>query len=330
MIKLRKFFLFVGLLCIIFVGCTTESTPPPTQSPDSVSIHLGWFPGAGFLGFYAAVEQGFFADENIDVTLIHLSDFSEAEGIAQRVSDREIDFAMGTGVAVPQRQLEGLDIIPFATLFQFGGGTFFARADSGIITPADFEGRSVVVKTPIWQQRLELLLASVGLTLDDVEQVEEGSLDYFIDGNVDIGAGSVANEVVQVRLAGVDIVTFPTDEYGIEAVTGALYTATETLAENEELAVRFMRAVLNGYNWAFENPSDAVDLMLDAYPELAENSDFHYASLTAYIPLIKVPGVSIGTIDCEAWLTYAEFDELDSTDNICTTQIMDQVEVLED
>ena len=124
---------------------------------------------------------------------------------------------------------------------------FFAKADSGIMTPSDFVGRTVMVKTDSWKNRLELLLASNNLSLDDIVQVEEGDMELFINGEIEIAGGFVTNEVVQARLAGVEITTFPVYEYGVEEVTAVLYAHEDTLANQEDVAVRLTRATLKGW-----------------------------------------------------------------------------------
>src|SRR3989339_1001815 len=53
--------------CIMIFGCG-RSEPP--KSPDEVKLQLKWLHQAQFAGFYMAQEKGYYAKENIKVTLL--------------------------------------------------------------------------------------------------------------------------------------------------------------------------------------------------------------------------------------------------------------------
>ena len=51
---------------------TPRPTPPPTDdlSLTPVRVQLRWTLGAEFAGYVAAIEQGYFESEGLDVTLV--------------------------------------------------------------------------------------------------------------------------------------------------------------------------------------------------------------------------------------------------------------------
>jgi len=212
-----------------------------------------------------------------------------------------------------------------SSIFQFGPEAFFARADSGIVTPADLAGRRVVVKSPGWERLLEALLAREGLTLDDVDAAEGGfDMTPFFEGDVEVWGGYLNDEVVLARQQGLELVTLPLYEYGVTTIAQTVIVGQDALAENPDLAVRFLRASLRGWEWAVDNPTEAVDIMLEMFPELADERDFHLASFDAEIPLVRPPGARLGSIDCEVWLEHDLLVGLESTENLCTTEILEE------
>lgn len=309
-----------SLLVLLLASCGVLTTPTPSVTPEPISLKLNWQHGVQFLGFYIAQRQGYYAEEGLDVTIEPRLD---TQAIPELVAAGEYDFSVGGGI--PRAQGEGTAVTAIAAIYQFGPEAFFARTDSGIVTPADLAGRRVVIKSPSWELLLEALLEHEGLTLADVEAVP-GRFDMtpFIEGEVEVWAGFLNDEVVRARQQGLELVTIPVYEYGIPTVAQTVVTSQETLATAPNRTVRFLRASLRGWEWAVENPSEAVDIMLELYPDMAAEHDFHLASFDASIPLIRPPGTRLGSIDCEAWLAAVErHASLDSTEGLCTTTILE-------
>lgn len=315
------------MLVVVMVACTPQVAPTPiptaTPVPEAVTLQLNWEHNANFLGFYVALGKGFYEQEGLDVTIRALGEASDATSIPEQVADGGIEYAIGSRNLL-QAQSDGLPLTAISNIYKNGPGAFFARADSGIVTPADFAGRSVVVKGAAWQNVLEILLDSVNLTLDDVTPVE-GSFDMtpFLEGEVDVWAGFVTEEATRARQAGLELVTFPLYEYGIRSNPVTLYITHEYLDNNNDQVERFVRASLQGWQWAIENQEEAIDIMLASNPEL-EDREFHIASFDASIPLIIPPGVSLGSIDCQAWVQNAVLVDMDSYEGLCTTEIFEQ------
>ncbi len=65
--------------------------------------------------------------------------------------------------------------------------------------------------------------------------------------------------------------------------------------------------------------------MLQRFPEMAAEQDFHLDSFIASIPLIRPHGIRIGAIDCADWQAQELFSKLESAEGLCTTSILDTV-----
>jgi ABC-type nitrate/sulfonate/bicarbonate transport system substrate-binding protein len=120
-----------------------------------------------------------------------------------------------------------------------------------------------------------------------------------------------------------DLVILPLYEYGISTVAQTVVARQATLASDPDLAVRFLRASLRGWEWAVEHPTEAVDIMLALYPQMADERDFHLAAFDASIPLILPPGTRLGAIDCPAWRELDVLSNLPSTEGLCTTEVLE-------
>lgn len=145
----------------------------------------------------------------------------------------------------------------------------------------------------------------------------------FYDGEVVVWGGYLSDEVIRVRQNGIEVVTFPLHEYGIEGTTVTMFTSNDLLIEAPDKAIRFTRATLHGWTWAINHPSEAVDMMMAMFPDLPDGYEFLIASFDAYIPLVRPEGVEIGFIDCEKWVAQPGIVDLENVEGLCTENIFE-------
>ncbi|MBT4310151.1 MAG: ABC transporter substrate-binding protein [Anaerolineae bacterium] len=292
----KLFYLFLICTLATFAGCTSSPSQP---AADPVTVKLSWEDSVQFLGFYVAEDQGYYADENLDITLIPLAGTFEMDETPKMISSGEIDFGVGGTALVLAHQDLPLTIV--AALYQFSPGALFTRAESGIQTPSDLAGHSVAIKSESWETLIDGLLEFSGLTPDQITKVEAGfDMTPFYEGEVDVWAGWITNEVVVARLRGLDIITLPLYEYGIKNNDNLIFTRQEMVRDHPDLVERFLRATLKGWEWAVENPAAAVDIFIEQFPDEAGSRDFHLGSFEASVPLIVPGGTLPGSLDCQA------------------------------
>ncbi len=304
-------------IAVLLVSCD-EAKPLRT-----VELKLNWQHGSDFLGYYVTARKGYFAEEGLEVNIHALGDPTQAKQVFAKVAAGEFHFSLAGGSLV-DAQAEGLPLVAIANINKLNPAVLFARAESGIKTPADLAGHSIVIKNEYWRASIAKLLAQFDLTLDDVRQVPGGyDMQPFYDGEVDVWTGFIQDQPVRARLAGLDIVTLPLHEYGERTIALTVFTGRALLDSDPELAERFTRASLRGWQWAVENPVDAIDLMLEVHPEMAAERVFHLASFRASIPLLLPSGAALGEIDCENWRGHELLAGLPARDDTCTTRIYD-------
>lgn len=328
---MRKFTLLVLILILVTIlgmtackGRSKESSQGKSTAA-KLSFKLSWHHGVQFLGFYVSEHKGYYSDESIELTILDSKDSREVDALTDQVANGTYD--IGTGLsALLLAQRRGQPLVAIANYLQFGPQTLFARRTSGIKRPADLAGRTVAIKSQSWHFLVERLLTYDGLSLDDVQQVESGfDMAPFYEGKVEVWTGFLPNEVVRARLKGLDLVTLPFYEYGMRIKAGVLYVAWQTVERRADELVRFVRASLRGWQWAVENPVEAVDIMLGMFPEMSAEREFHIASFEAYIPLIIPPGTELGTLNCDDWQDNPLYLDYDFSREPCTTEIWEAV-----
>lgn len=306
-----------AFLAFILPGCEEE------KIAEQVTLKLNWRHGSNFAGFYVAQKKGYYAGYGLDVAIEPLVDPSETRAVFDRVASGEYDFSLG-GFALVQAQAEGQPLVAIANIVKYSPATLFARKSSGIVTPADLAGKKIAIKADAWRDLIAQLLEKFDLTLGDVVQVRTGfDMAPFYESKIDVWAGFINDEAVRARLNGLDIVTLPLHEYGIRTTARTIFASRTLLEEKPRMAERFVAATVRGWRWAIENPESAIDLMLELYPDMAGDRDFHVASLRASIPLWVPPGANFGEIDCTGWRAHDAFASLDGAEALCTETVYD-------
>ncbi|HET6713706.1 MAG TPA: ABC transporter substrate-binding protein, partial [Actinomycetota bacterium] len=107
---------------------------------DQVSFQMQWYIQSQFAGYYAAQDQGFYADQCLEVELIE----GGVDIVPQQpLADGAVDFAVAWVPKALATREAGADIVDIAQVFQRSGTLQVSFADSGITTPADFAGKTV-------------------------------------------------------------------------------------------------------------------------------------------------------------------------------------------
>lgn len=253
--------ILISTLILIITACT--STTQPTNYPTSqLTFMAGYKPQANlpFVGVYVAQEKGFFAEENLEVTIEHSSGKGEH---LQLLAAGKIQVTTQDAAVLLQRRADpGLPLVSIALLGQRGQQAFAALADSGMATPKDWEGRLVGFKgTP--PPDLFALLAAAGADPEKVELVNVGfDPRVLTEGQVDVYPVFKSNEPYLIESWGYDLTLWDAADYGVPTLGLTYVTSDEILAQNPELLTRFLRAALKGVAYAAQNVDETVEIVL--------------------------------------------------------------------
>ena len=129
------------VLALLWIAGLSACAPRESKKTlDEVTVQLKWVHQAQFAGFYWAQEKGYYAQENLKVR------FREGgQGIdsAQPVISGEADFGVITPEDVLIKRSQGAPLTAIAAIYRRSAVVFVALADSGIIRPSDFLGKTV-------------------------------------------------------------------------------------------------------------------------------------------------------------------------------------------
>jgi NitT/TauT family transport system substrate-binding protein len=240
------------------------------SAADDVTLQLKWVTQAQFAGYYVAQEKGFYKDEDLNVTIKPGGpDIAPTQVLAGGGADVTVEW-MPAALAAREK---GLAMVNIAQPFKSSGMMLTCRKDSGVSSTNDFAGKTLGVwffgnEFPFLSWMGKLGLSTDGGD-DGVEVLKQGfNVDPIVNGQAACVSTMTYNEYWQVIDAGIspdELVTFKYEDQGVATLEDGLYVLEENLADPafEDKMVRFVRASMQGWKWAEENPEEAAMIVLD-------------------------------------------------------------------
>jgi NitT/TauT family transport system substrate-binding protein len=286
------------------------ASPDESLAPTKLVGGLGFIPSVQFAQFYLADQKGYYADGGLDVEFQNKID----PDLIPLVGAGTIDVGIGDGTSVIPAASNGIPVEYLATIYGKFPNIVFAKESSGIKKPADLKGKKIGTPGRYgsgWIM-LQAMLASAGLTPDDVEIVEYPDFTQEVaveQGAVDAATGFANNEPIQLELHGHKPVVLRID--GITPLPGpGLIAATETIDAKHDAIAAFVAATLQAMNEITEDPKAGLDAAIAAVPELASSRATQEAILAATIDSWAGAAQTdrgLGAIDRDGWTSSITF-----------------------
>ena len=256
---------------------------------DDLTLQLKWVTQAQFAGYYVALENGFYEEEDLNVTIKPGGpNIAPTQVIAGGGADVTVEW-MPAALAAREK---GLPLVNIAQPFKSSGMMLTCRKDAGVATTDDFAGKTLGVwffgnEFPFLSWMSQLGLPTDG-SESGVEVLKQGfNVDPLINSQAACVSTMTYNEYWQVIDAGLtpdELVTFKYEDQGVATLEDGLYVLEENLADPafEDKMVRFVRASMKGWKWAEDNPSDAAMIVLD-YDETGAQTEAHQVRMMGEI-----------------------------------------------
>jgi NitT/TauT family transport system substrate-binding protein len=241
-----------------------------TQAGDKFTLQTKWVTQAQFAGYYVALENGYYDDEGLDVTIKSGGpDIAPPQVMAGGGADILIEWMPA---ALASRE-KGLNLVNIAQPFKSSGMMLTCRKDSGISSPSDFADKTLGVwfygnEYPFLSWMSKLNMATDG-SAGGVTVLKQGwGIEPILQKQADCVSTMTYNEYWQVIDGGLsadELVVFPYDEQGVSTLEDGLYVLEENLSDPAfvDKAARFLRASMKGWEWASNNSDAAADIVLE-------------------------------------------------------------------
>lgn len=299
--------LFAIGMVLVLTGCVPAAAPSaPPATP--VTVMLDWVPNTNHTGLFVAADQGYFAEEGLEVEIIQPGEVYAEQAVAGGAADFGISFQEQVTLA----RADDVPIVSIAAVLQHNTSAFASRAELGVESPADWEGlRYGSFGSPFERPTLEGLMSCAGGDVERLEIVETGFTDPLAllqSKQIDLAWIFYGWQGIQAEMLELDLdLVMMADHFDCipDYYTPVLIASEATLAGRPELARGFLRATARGYTFAAENPEQAVEALLKAAPEL--DREHALASQRWISPRYRAESLRWGTQTLAAWQGYADW-----------------------
>ncbi|SEW41653.1 NitT/TauT family transport system substrate-binding protein [Cognatiyoonia koreensis] len=268
---------------------------------NDVTLQLQWVTQSQFAGYYVALDQGFYEEEGLNVTILPGGpDIAPPQVLAGGGADAMLNW-MPSALAAREK---GLPVVNIAQPFKTSGLMLTCWKDTGIETVEDFRGKTIGVWFFGNEYPFLSWMSQVGIPTDGGENgvtvLKQGfNVDPLLQRQADCISTMTYNEYGQVLDAGVsedELVTFKYEEQGVATLEDGIYVLEENLSDPvfEDKMVRFVRASMKGWKWAEENPEEAAGIVLE-YDETGAQSEA--AQIRMMGEIAKLTAGSNGALD---------------------------------
>ncbi|MFO8127408.1 ABC transporter substrate-binding protein [Yoonia sp.] len=237
---------------------------------NDVALQLQWVTQSQFAGYYVALENGYYDDEGLNVTILPGGpDIAPPQVLAGGGADAMLNW-MPSALAARER---GLPVVNIAQPFKTSGLMLTCWKDTGIENVEDFRGKTIGVWFFGNEYPFLSWMSQAGIPTDGGEDgvavLRQGfNVDPLLNREADCISTMTYNEFGQVLDAGVsedELVTFKYEDQGVATLEDGIYVLEENLEDPVfvDKMVRFVRASMQGWKWAEQNPEAAAGIVLD-------------------------------------------------------------------
>ena len=325
----RRWLVLLAVLAMLVAACgggeggddgeTDTTADGGTEEPAEltpVRLQLQWFAQAQFAGYYAAVAEGFYTEEGLDVTIL--------EGAVDIVPQQVVatggaEFGLAWVPKALVSNTEGAGLVNVAQVFQRSGTLMVSWADSGIDSPEDWAGKTV----GNWGfgNEYELTAAIEAFGVEDVNLVAQNfDMEGLLSRDLDAAEAMIYNEYAQVLEAvnpdtgelyqPEDLTVIDFNEVGTAMLQDSVWVTEAYAADNGDTIEAFLRGSFKGWIFCRDNPEACVEHVLAAGPTLGASHQLW--QMNEINGLIWPSPGGIGVMDTDLW---------DQTVEVATTQI---------
>lgn len=277
-------------LAVILTACSKQLPAVP------VTIQLSWLHYGAFGGFYAADQNGLYAEENIVVSFL---EGGPAFDPIEAVLAGKAEFGVASADTLLLARAQDKPVRAVATILRHSPVVLIALADTGISSPEDIVGKEVRLTTQI-APSFHAMMAHVGIPPDAYSEVVLPSeIEMFASGKVPVWGVYYNSFAVTLQKAGYKLNYIFPEDYGVHFYGDVIFTTDELIEDDPALVTRFLRATLGGWHFAIKEP-ESVGEMVTQYNSHAD-ATLESAKMKATIPLIHIGLHHIGWMQGESW-----------------------------
>lgn len=246
---------------MVFGG--SEVTAQEVEKLQKVRLQLFWKHQFEFAGFYAALEQGYYAEAGIELEFVP---YDPLKDHVQSVIDGHADIGL-SGVGVLKKYHQGAPVVLLSS--------YFKRSPLVLITQPELKSLKELNGGKIHGREGQLRRGSIHemLALHNVDSSRINLVPYtkplitFAQKQVDAVVAFSTDFPWQLNERGIKYNIYDPNQFGIVTQDLNLFTSQVYSQKNTELLKKFISATRRGWHYALLKPEKVIDVIKQQYDE---------------------------------------------------------------
>lgn len=299
----RRVLGWLALLTLLALLCGGAR---PVHALEQVALQLNFTHQFQFAGYYAAIEQGYYRDAGLEVTLIEGGDGRRAEAV---VLAGQAEYGVGSSSLLLSR-LAGKPVVVLAVVFQHSPSVLLMRQHGGAPDVRRLAGAPVMIGTPgeepFAADEVSLFLKKKGVDPAGLRHVQPSyRIEDLIDGKVDALAAYSTNEPDYLDRAGFPYYQFTPRTAGIDFYGDNLFTSEHEVRRHPERVKAFRAASLRGWQYAMAHREEMAQLIHRKYSQRHDRAHLLYEAQQMEL-LLQPVLVELGYMNPRRWQDIAD------------------------
>lgn len=252
-------------------GCadTASEKAAEGESPENVTVILDYVANTNHTGMYVALDQGYYKEAGMDVSIVEPTEGATATLIAVGKGDFGISYQ--EDVTIARTSADPLPVKAVAALIQHNTSGFVTYGDKDIHSPKDFEGKTYAGwGGPGEEAVLKAVMAKDGGNFSKLDMViSDGSGFEALKDKVDVMWFFEGWDNIKCRLNDfpINYMELRQLDKRLDYYTPVIITSEDTLKNKPEMTKKFLEATAKGYRYAIEHPKESAEILHKYAPD---------------------------------------------------------------
>lgn len=258
------FYKFICLLLLTFSFSYAEN--------EKITLLLNWHHQFQFAGFYMAKEKGYYDEFGLDVDM----KVSIGQNVAKNLENSTSTYAILDPIAFIE-QSKGTKIKALAAVFQQSPLVFLTLKSSNIKTPQDFINKRIMTMLGERDASLSALLKEQNIEPSKFILIPQlPNVKDLLEDKADVIASYLTDAPIILKNRGYEYNIIDPLAYGINFYGDMIFTSENEIKNNHSRAQRFLIATQKGWEYAFSNLDETIDIILNKYSSSLERETLEY------------------------------------------------------
>lgn len=241
---------YIGVFYFIFISLLNGYAQQITFTPQ-------WTPQSQFVGYYAALENGYYAEVGLDVSIVHPT---KSYNSMDMLKDGTTDIITIELIQAMVAAEKGVRLVNLLQTSQHSTLVLISR-NKGVEQMSDLAGCRVGTWKVGFSEIPHMIDKEQHLDIEWVKFIN--SLNLYISGAIDAALCKSYNELILFSMSGVtpgSILRF--SELGFDYPEDGLYVTEEFFKKYPQQCQRFAEASRKGWEWVRNNRKEALDIVM--------------------------------------------------------------------